>query len=507
MTGRFADRDCVVTDVDRLTYREVDERSRALAKRLLAHGAGKGAHIGGHFPYGTDWIVSWLAVTRIGAVYMPFSTAFKPGELRKALRHGDVALLLAPRSLFGSDHRGFVTDAVPGLADRAPGPLHLAELPYLRDVWFDLDDSAGADISDELLDAVESEVSPADVAITIYTSGTTSEPKGVLHTHGALVRKGAQLAALQAWTADDRIFCGMPFFWVGGVGMTVVPSLHVGAALLCIDRTEPIRSLDLMQREAATKLTGWPGVIGPITTDPTAADRGIPALHRPLSLVGARHSSLGMTETIASYTYATPEQQAVPLPEGHTGSMGWIIDGAEVRIADPDTLEPLADGEEGAILVRGYFVMQGMVKREREDVFTPDGFYNTGDKGYLLGDNLYLKGRLTEMIKTSGNNVAPPEVEAVLRSFPEVKDAHVLGVPDAERGELVAALVIPADGADPDPDDLRERARAELSNFKVPRVVVLAREDELPWLATGKPDRLAIRAMLADAVARRPASG
>jgi acyl-CoA synthetase (AMP-forming)/AMP-acid ligase II len=314
-----------------------------------------------------------------------------------------------------------------------------------------------------------------------------------------LIRKGAHLGVLQDWTAEDRIFCGMPFFWVGGIGMTVVPAFHVGAALLCVDKTEPERSLDLMQRERATRITGWPGVIGPIFSHPTRAQRDIPVA--TTSLVGARHSSLGMTETIASYTYSTPEQQSIPLPEGHTGSMGWIIDGAEVGIADPETLAALPDGEQGAIMVRGPFLLQGMIRREREEVFTPDGYYNTGDKGYLLGDQLFLTGRLTEMIKTSGNNVAPPEVEGALRSLPEVKDAHVLGVPDARRGEMVAALVIPAEGADPDPDDLREQVRTQLSNFKVPRLIVVAKEEELPWLATGKPDRLAIKGLLAQAAA------
>jgi acyl-CoA synthetase (AMP-forming)/AMP-acid ligase II len=499
----FGDHDLVVTESERLTYRDAEVRSRALAERLLAHGAGKGTRIGAHFPYGTEWIVSWLAATRIGALHIPFSTAFKPAELRKPLRHSDVSILLCPPTLFGADHRGFVADAIGHDLPTGSELLFRTELPFLRQVWFDLE-GMDAPVAEGLLDAVESEVTPADPAVVIYTSGTTAQPKGVVHSHGALVRKGAHLATIQEWTAADRIFCGMPFFWVGGLGMTIMPAFHVGAALLCVDKVEPHRALDLMEREQATKLTGWPGVIGPILSHPGAQARGIPALVRPLSLVGARHSSLGMTETMASYTYATPSQQDIPLPEGRTGSMGWLIDGAEVRIAHPASLEPLPDGQEGASLVRGYFLAQGMIKREREEVFTTDGFYNTGDQGYLIGRQLFLTGRLTEMIKTSGNNVAPPEVEAVLRAFPEVKDAHVLGIPDQQRGQLVAALVVAAEGTDPRPDDLREKARAELSNFKVPRLVVIVKPDELPWLATGKPDRLAVRAMLAQAAQDQP---
>jgi acyl-CoA synthetase (AMP-forming)/AMP-acid ligase II len=498
--ARFGDRDLVVTDVDRLTYREADRRSRALAKRLLAHGVGKGTRVATHFPFSTQWVVSWLAITRIGALHLPFSTAYKPAELRKALRYGDVALLLAPPTLFGEDHRSYVAQAVPGL-DRAPTrPLYIPEVPYLRDVWFDTE-ADRPEVSDGLLAAVESQVHPADLAVAIFTSGTTSEPKGVLHSQGAMVRKGPQIGRLHGWVAGDRIFCASPLFWVGGLAMTLGPAFSVGAAILCIDKVEPVRALDLMEKEQATRLMGWTSYLGPIVGHPSAAGRDIPALKEPLQFAGARHTSLGMTETLACYTYSLPEHQTIPLPEGETGSVGWIMEGAEVRIADPETLEPLADGQQGAILVRGDFVLRGMIKREREEVFTADGFYNTGDSGFLLGDQLFIKGRLTEMIKTSGNNVAPLEVELVLRSLPGVKDAHVLGVPDDRRGEIVAALVIPVDGAHPDPDEIRERARTELSNFKVPRLIVLSDEHEVPILASGKPDRLRIRTMLAEAAA------
>jgi acyl-CoA synthetase (AMP-forming)/AMP-acid ligase II len=500
---RWGGRALVVTHEERLTYRDADLASRALAKRLLAAGVGKGTRVATHFPYGTAWIVSWLAISRIGALHVPFSTAYKPAELRKALHHTDAHLLVSPREMFGGDRQEFVAAAVGPLPDGAGGPLRLPALPYLREIWF----QGGADvgwargvsfdpaaddgsITDELLDAVTAEVTPADLAITISTSGTTSEPKAVHHTHGALVRKGAHLARLLGWTGDDVVFCGMPFFWVGGIAMTVAPAMEVGATLLCVDRTEPERSLDLMERERATRMTGWPGVRGPIESHPSRPGRGIPAFGPDLP---PHRRSIGMTETLASYTY--PRAGSDPAP-GRDGCQGFPIDGVDVLVVDPESLAPRPEDAEGAILVRGYCLMQGMVKREREEVFTPDGFLTTGDKGYLLDGMLYFTGRLTEMIKTSGNNVAPPEVEAVMRSLPGVKDVHVLGVPDEERGELVAALVVGRPGVDLDPEELCDRAREQLSNYKVPRRVVIVGEDELPWLATGKPDRLAIRRML-----------
>jgi acyl-CoA synthetase (AMP-forming)/AMP-acid ligase II len=213
-----------------------------------------------------------------------------------------------------------------------------------------------------------------------------------------------------------------------------------------------------------------------------------------------KQGSIGMTETLASYTYPDPDRS---VPEGLAGCMGVPIDGCEIQIADSETLEPMPEGTEGAILVRGYFLTQGLYKQEREESFTADGFYDTGDKGYLLDGMLYFTGRHKEMIKTFGNNVAPPEVEEVLRAIPGVRDAHVLGIPDETRGEIVAALVIVDPGDPLDPGAIKEQARPKLSNYKVPRHLVIATNDELPWLATGKPDRQAIRRLLAE---RNPSS-
>jgi acyl-CoA synthetase (AMP-forming)/AMP-acid ligase II len=502
---RWGDHELVVTEDERLTYREADSRSAQLAKHLITAGVGKATRVATHFPYGVEWIVTWLAISRVGALHMPFSTAYKPAELRKALALGDARILLAPTTMFGRDHDRFVDDALSQPSGEQP--LRLPGLPFLREVWFDgstplpwasamwEDDTRADAIPDQFLSAIESEVTPADLAITIFTSGTTSVPKAVTHSHDGLVRKGTHLAEMLSWRGEDRIFCGMPYFWVGGIAMTVVPAIAVGATLLCVDRTEPLRSLDLMERERATRMTGWPGVRGPIMAHPTRPGRDIPALEEPPTGFG-RQGSIGMTESLASYTWPDFTVESV---DELGACMGRPIDGCEIRISDTQTGETVPDGEEGAILIRGYLVMQGIYKREREDVFAADGFYDTGDTGVMRDGLLYFRGRHTEMIKTSGNNVAPPEVEAVLRTFAELADAHVLGVSDPTRGEVVAALVVPNEGEHVDPEEIRERARKELSNYKVPSYVVVVEKERVPWLATGKPDRLAMKEFLAAA--------
>jgi acyl-CoA synthetase (AMP-forming)/AMP-acid ligase II len=530
----FGDNDFIVMPDRRMTYAEAEVASRRVGKQLLAAGVGKGTRIGFMFPYGTDWVVAWLAIARIGAVGMPFSTSYKPAELRKALRFGDVDTLLVPSIMFAQDHLAYIEAAVPGLAEAGPEPLRIPALPFLRHVcvsgpsdrlWakalpldFRLGATAGADpgsgtgpandaategedISDEFFEAVEAEVTPSDLMMTIFTSGTTSEPKGVVHTHGNFLRHGANLARFAGLTSESRRLCAMPFFWIGGVGLALNFALSVGSAILCVEKFEPDAVLDLMEAEGATELAVWPQLGQRMQRYIVETGRDvsrIPAfVPRPTTDYGLLHNSLGMTETMGPHSAPGPEAERI-LPEEMRGSFGLLVPCVEHRIADPETNATLDDGQVGEICIRGYSLMNGLYKWERHETFDDDGWYHTGDKGFIRGGYLYFLGRLSEMIKTSGSNVAPREVELLLESFPEVGLAVVVGLPDAERGEVVAAALVPAAGTAIDPAETLRRARDELSNYKVPRRVLVLGEREMPYLANGKPDRLTVRELLAD---------
>ncbi len=499
----FPTREYIVTADRRLTFADAEEQSRRLAKRLLRGGVAKGGAVGVLFPQGPDFVVALLAATRIGAVAVPLSTFLRGPELGRAIRHVDVDTLLAPATLLGRDTATMLEDLFADLRGATDAQLFLPDAPFLRHVWLtgavsprpwvtacpsfvDLPDERA--FSDEVFEAVESEVAPSDRMVIVQTSGATAGPKAVVHTHAAQVRQAWKLAQLYGLTADVRIFSTMPFFWVGGLTVLVLAHLHAGAAIITVERTDSRAMFDLIERARPTRLLGWT-VFERLRADPTFADRDLSWVHAlevPPEANGRRHSSLGMTETSGPHTVFPTLENLVDLPEAQWGSFGPPIAGMEHLIVDPETGVPVADGVEGEIYVRGEHLMEGLHKQERSRTFDPDGWYHTGDSGYFRDGLLFFTGRLTEMIKTGGANVAPREVEVAVESLPGVRAAFVVGIPDPARGEVVGCLVCPEEGHEIDPASMGAALAAVLSSFKIPRRILVMPYDEAPWLGSGK---------------------
>ena len=222
---------------------------------------------------------------------MPLATTYRPAELRQVLRIGDIDTLITARTVLGRDMQETLEATVPGLAD-APGPrLHLPAMPYLRSVWItpdsdrawatptDLAATSEADVvDDDLLAAMEAEVVPADLAQVTYTSGSTADPKGVVHTQGVVVRATAFLGARAAGDAEPtKFFCAFPFFWIGGT-LVLAGALQMGATVLCIERFEPGAALDLIEAEQATVVLGWPTLLQSMRDHSTFPARSLPEI-------------------------------------------------------------------------------------------------------------------------------------------------------------------------------------------------------------------------------------
>jgi acyl-CoA synthetase (AMP-forming)/AMP-acid ligase II len=191
----------------------------------------------------------------------------------------------------------------------------------------------------------------------------------------------------------------------------------------------------------------------------------------------------------------------VDLPESLRGSFGHAVPGVEHKIVDPETGERLPAGEPGEICVRGYSLMQGLYKVERAETFDADGFYHTGDGGYFDADGvLFFQARLGEMIKTGGANVTPREVEAALEAIDSIREAYVVGIPDADRGEIVAAGVVLQSGEASTVQALRAALKKELSAYKVPREIYFFEHEALPFTDSGKLDKRALVQLISSAM-------
>jgi acyl-CoA synthetase (AMP-forming)/AMP-acid ligase II len=507
------DGEFLVTDRERLTFAEADSRSRNLAAALLASGVGKGTRVGILFPNSASWLVSWLAAARIGALTVPLST-FAPGaELGRLLRHTDTQVILAGRAMAGRGLIDRLEDGLPGLGDGA-ATIAVPTAPYLRrvHVWPSCDRPWASPWPDsptlgaEVMEAAEGEVRPGDDLVLVSTSGTTALPKSVVHTHGSLVRHAYVLARHRGVSASDRIYSPMPFFWVGGLTMVVLQALSTGAAVLTQDVFEAGSTLRLLERERATFVSCWPQASRAMADHPDFGRRdlssvrggtlleALPADRRPAE-PELMPNMLGMTETGGPHTMAEAPDQ--PLPPQRRGSFGVPVPGMQHRIVDAASGTEVSAGVEGELQVRGMFLMDRLYKQERHEVFTHDGWYATGDRGWFdEAGHLHFSGRGGTLIKTAGSNVSPTEVETVLDRMEDVLHTFVVGVPHPSRGQVVAAAVVPRHGAAVTPDELVARARQQLSSYKVPRVIRFLAEDEVPMLPTGKVDRAALIRLL-----------
>jgi acyl-CoA synthetase (AMP-forming)/AMP-acid ligase II len=513
---RHGPRVLLTCDDDVLTYAEADRRSRLLARGLLALGAGKGTHVGLLHPNGSDFVTTWLAAARIGAVSVPLSTFSTGPELRTLLRSADVEILLGAASHRARDLVAVVSAAVPEV-DLAPGqPLHAATVPALRYLALAGDGvpasrsvatvvERGWDLPDGAFRAAEAAVDPSDRMAIVHTSGSTGAPKGAVHCHGALLRHVANLNELRRYTPDEVLFANSPFFWIGGFAYTLLGTLLAGARLVCSNAPTAAGVLDVLERERPTMVNGYVQAVAHLPADPTFAGRDLSSIRRgnlyPILPDGVRpadpqlrHQMLGMTEAGSVCLLSEDEGDQ---PEARRGSFGRPAPGFEARVVDPATGATCAPGEVGELWLRGPFMMEGYYGCERHEAFDADGWYHSGDLFAVDADGFfYFKGRRGDLIKTAGADVSPSEVEAAIREVCGLA-AHVVGLADPDRGQIVAAAVrVPAGDPVPDPDGLRRRLAEQLSAYKVPRRIVLLADHEVPATSSGKVDFVALKERL-----------
>ncbi len=498
-------RAAIVSDDQILTYADLDQRSLALARRLVATGVDKGTRVGLQMPNGIDWAVTAYAIVRIGAVLVPLSTLLRPPELEAQLRTSGVAVLIVTPSHRGRDHLAELDAHLPGIAEVGRTRVGHPGLASVRSVW--RSDVLPDQLAPEAVAvALAAGVRPADDLAVMFTSGSRGAPKGVIHTHGGALRATASGLGSRGIGEADRLYIPMPFFWMGGFGSGLLSTLVAGATLLTETDPTPSATLALLERERATLFRGWPDQAARLAADPAFATTDLSSLRAgsldavlPADLrasPGSRANLFGMTESFGPYCGYHLDTD---LPPAHRGSCGRPFDGMEVRITDPVSGEVIdsATPEHGMIELRGPNLMRGLCGRGRDEVFTPDGWYRTGDLGRLDADGfLFSSGRVDDMFKVSGATVYPSEVESALRAIDFVRQAYATDVIDADGVARLGALVVVAEGRSA--TQVAAAARQRLSSFKVPRRwVVVSSLAAVPTMPTGKVDKGQLQALIA----------
>ncbi|MCK9563474.1 MAG: acyl--CoA ligase [Bacteroidales bacterium] len=501
------DHDALVTAQGTLSYSELDRETAHTARALLKLGAGKGTRIALMAPDGVLWITTFLAALRIGALVTAVSTLCTPRELAHILRNSDTQIFVGARRFLRHDYAEKLVKALPELAGGTAGSLCVPGAPYLRSVWLDdagdlpwagavddllaLADEPGAP-ADNILNCIEAEVVPSDDAVIVYTSGSTSMPKAVVHSQWNIARHPPELAKLFILEPDDRMMPLLPAFWLGGMAM-LLEVFSSGATLVYPPSPDMEDVLDAIEQCKVNRINSWGDML--VKLREAAVARGIdvdaiiglgPFRDASGELIPPHLQSnmLGMSETFAPHS---AEPLDVRLPADKAGASGRSVNNYERRVVDPETGLEVAPGEVGELQLRGGALMTGFYKRDRREVFTEDGFYPTGDLVRIDRDGyLFFVARRNDMIKTKAANVSRLEVEAALRELPDVALAVVTGLDDAELGQRVVAAVVPKAGTAPTQESLRAALKESLSSYKIPRNIVLIGEEDIPRTSTGK---------------------
>jgi acyl-CoA synthetase (AMP-forming)/AMP-acid ligase II len=494
-------REALMSGRGRLRYRELAVLADRIAGALAPRGVERGTHVGLLLPNWPEWIALAFGVWRCGGVLVPLNTLYRPRELGHALSHAAISVLIAARGFLRHDYAAALGEL--GILPGAGGASRVTAttFPALRDVVL-LDPAAPLDLS-PLLGGRTSDPGagprPDDPATILFTSGSTAAPRGVIHTQAALRLAAEGDAAVLGLTPEDRTWGYLPFFFAGGLVTVALATLSGGGGVVLQDVFEPGETLRLLESERVSVFFAWPHQAEALVAHPSfrttrlRLKKGVGANTKwAAALYPYDHcavGSYGMTETPPLCT-AWPWDAPIAR---RTGSHGRPVGKRELRIVDPETGSPLATGVDGEICVRGPELLVGYVGEPPGSCRDAEGWFHTGDLGHLDAEGaLHFVGRLKDVIKTAGANVAAAEVEAVLLEHPAVAAAHAVGVPHPTRGEEVAAFVVlKADVAE---TALVEHCRAALASYKVPRRVWVRAERDLPVKGSGKVDKSALRA-------------
>lgn len=491
---RWPDHPAVVFPDHALTYAELFSRAWSVARSLIGLGIGRGEHVGVLMTNHPDMAAAYFGIWFMGGVAVPINARYRSAELSHLVKDADLVAVVTTDC---GDRVNFVElldQSVGGFGEhRAPAPLNLPEYPRLRHV-VSLAEAGhpavisgeqfarlGAEVSEESLTTRVAGAALRDVALILYTSGTTAAPRGAIHSHESFGRTWLSTGNLLGMTHEDRFWDPLPLFHVAALGPMIF-TIGAGGTFLTDYWFEAGRGLAMIEKERATVLyPTFPPIMQDLLNHPAFPNTNFDSVRAFVNVAppetlrefqrlaphAVQVTTFGGTEVgPASFTRLTDDEQA------RLGTCGLPQPGVEIKVVDPETGEECPPGQRGELFVRGFNVFAGYYGDPEKTAASldADGWYHSGDIGEKdAAGRVTYRGRLKEMMKIGGENVAPVEIESHLSSHPAVNLVQVVGVPDERLTEVAVAFVELRPGHEATAEELIEYCRGRIASFKVPR--------------------------------------
>ncbi len=502
IVGRAPAHPAIIDGAHRWSYASFAQEVQIFACALLASGLRHGERVGILAGNRAEWLIADFAAMSVGAITVGLNTWSSARELAYQLEHAAVKLLLMAPRFRERDFVALLSEAR-ALAQGLPS---LEEVVVLDDVvlpggltYLDFLQRAAGIPASQLAEATAL-VQPEDVACLLYTSGSTALPKGVPLQHRGLLDNMWEIGERQHLRAEDRLWLAVSLFWsLAGVNALFALVTH-GGTLVLQGHFDAGDALRLIETERCTVFYGTPNMALALVEHPTRAQRDLSSLRTGVTIgtaaqvqrvaeLGALQicNVYGLTET---YGNATVTDADLPLSR-RVETVGRALNGNQIRIIDPSSGAEQPTGSAGEIVIYGN-VMAGYWQDPVRTVeaFTADGGFRSGDLGFVDEEGfLFYRGRLKEMVKTGGINVAPAEVEEILATHPAVELAFVTGIPDPRLDEALAAVIVIRSGRTVDEAALRAHCQGILAAYKLPRHYRFVEAAALPLTTTGKLQR------------------
>lgn len=523
--GRWPDSSALTYEREVTTFTTLDDQVDEAARALLARGISSGDKVGLWVTNRPEFIVAFFAIVKIGAVAVPLNTRYRQEDIRFVLRHAECKMLISVEKSGPVDYLEMLKEAVPGFTGDAfagSGAYpHLQQIVMIPAIpgdgalsWQRLLDDA-ARVGQEALAAAAARVRPSDIALIVFTSGTTGNPKGVMHDHSNL-RALTERAASWPLEHGDTVLNFLPMFHVYGLSEIVMASLVVGVHQLVMDAFDAERALHLIEAGRVNGLHGFETHYSDMLeaherlksdlsslkfgTLPAGMENSSAVAERVQDLMCPTVTGFGMSECWAWTCWTTLADPR----EVRCGTSGRPMPGIEFAIVDPITGEAVPRGTVGEIVCRGYNVMRGYFRDPEATSCAIDaqGWLHSGDQGLLREDGtLWFLGRYKEMLKVGGENVSPAAVELeLLRLVPSISQVAVVGFPDARLAEVPVAYVVPRAGTTCTLDQVQALCKGKIASFKIPRHVLSVAA--LPMTASGKVQRTVLKRQALQDIAR-----